>query len=83
MYKYKLKEQSFTQPEDVRKFQERRIAAFKEIESRINALYPLLDKAKDETIAYYQDKPSSYAVVKPTDLVLDYIKDIEEMLKGE
>jgi len=82
MYKYKLKEVAY-QPENVRKYQERRIAAFKEIESRINALYPLLDRAKDETISYYQDQPSSYAVVKPTDLVLDYIKDIEEMLKGE
>ena len=40
-----------------------------------------MDKAKDETIAYYQEKPESYAVVYPTDLVLDYIKDIEELLK--
>ena len=81
MYKYKLKEATYQT--EVSKYQERRIAAFKEIESRINALYPLLDRAKDETISYYQDQPSSYAVVKPTDLVLDYIKDIEEMLKGE
>jgi hypothetical protein len=79
MYKYKLKEAAYQS--EVSKYQERRIAAFKEIESRINALYPLLDRAKDETISYYQDQPSSYAVVTPTDLVLDYIKDIEEMLK--
>ena len=33
---------------------------------------------------YYKDKPSgSYSVVKPTDLVLDYIKDIKDLLKGE
>ena len=80
MYKYKLKEAAY-QSEDVRKYQERRIVAFKEIESRINALYPLLDRAKDETISYYQDQPSSYAVVTPTDLILDYIKDIEQLLK--
>jgi hypothetical protein len=79
MYKYKLKEAAYQS--EVSKYQERRIAAFQEIESRINALYPLLDRAKDETISYYQDQPSSYAVVTPTDLVLDYIKDIEEMLK--
>ena len=79
MYKYKLnlKEQDV----DRVAFQEKRIAALKEIESRINALYPSLDQAKDETIAYYQDKPESYSVVKPTDLILDYIKDIEQLLK--
>ena len=79
MYKYKLKEATYQT--EVSKYQERRIAAFKEIQSRINALYPLVDRAKDETISYYQDQPSSYAVVTPTDLILDYIKDIEEMLK--
>ena len=31
MYKYKLKERAFTQPQDVRKYQEERIAAFDKI----------------------------------------------------
>ena len=78
MYKYKLNLKE--QDADRVTFQETRIAAFKEIESRLNALYPMIDKAKDETIAYYQDKPESYSVVIPTDLVLDYIKDIEKLL---
>lgn len=81
MYKYKLNLKE--RDEQRSSFQEKRIAAFQEIEKRLNALYPQLDKAKDETIAYYQEKPASYAVVYPTDLVLDYIKDIEELLKGE
>ncbi len=79
MYKYKLNLKE--RDEQRSQFQERRIAAFQEIEKRLNALYPKLDKAKYETIAYYQEKPESYAVVYPTDLVLDYIKDIEELLK--
>jgi len=83
MYKYKLNERAFDQPQDVLVFQEKRIAAFKDIEARINALYPLLDNAKDETIAYYEDKPSSFSVVTPTDLILDYIKDIEQLLKQQ
>jgi hypothetical protein len=83
MYKYKLNERAFDQPQDVLVFQEKRIAAFKDIEARINALYPLLDNAKDETIAYYEDKPASFAVVTPTDLILDYIKDIEKLLTNK
>ena len=56
---------------------------FKKLKKRLNSLYPLIDKAKDETIAYYQDKPESYSVVYATDLILDYIKDIENLLKQQ
>ena len=80
MYKYKLKERAFNQPQDVKKYQEERIAAFKAIEARLNSLYPAIDRAKDETIAYYKENPSSYAVVVPTDLIMDYLNDIEELL---
>ena len=79
MYKYKLNLKE--RDEKRSQFQEKRIAAFLEIEKRLNALYPQIDKAKDETIAYYQDKPEAYSVVYPTDLILDYIKDIEQLLK--
>ena len=78
-YKLKLKE---ADPGRVQ-FQEKRIQAFKEIEARINNLYPLLDNAMDETINYYKERPESYTVVYPTDLVLEYIKDIEDLLKQE
>ena len=78
MYKYKLNLKE--RDEKRSQFQEKRIAAFQEIEKRLNALYPKIDKAKDETIAYYQEKPESYSVIVPTDLVLDYLKDIEKLL---
>lgn len=80
MYKYKLKERAFNQPQDVKKYQEERIAAFKAIEARLNSLYPAIDRAKDETIAYYKENPQSYSVVVPTDLIMEYLNDIEELL---
>jgi hypothetical protein len=82
MYKYRLKERTFTQPQDAKKYQEERIAAFNQITQRLNSLYPAIDNAKDETIAFYNNKPESYAVVKPTDLILSYLNDIEELLIG-
>jgi hypothetical protein len=43
----------------------------------------MLSNAKNETSEYYTLNPGSYSVVKPTDLILDYIKDIKDLLKGE
>jgi len=64
-------------------YQEERIAAFDKITQRLNSLYPAIDNAKDETIAFYNEKPESYAVVKPTDLILSYLDDIEQLLTGK
>ena len=64
-------------------FQLKRVAAFDVIEQELNDIYKMLSNAKNETSEYYNDNPSSYTVVKPTDLVLDYIKDIKDLLKGE
>ncbi len=69
--------------EDQKEYQNKRIAAFDSIEQELNDIYKMLSNAKNETSDYYNDNPSSYAVVKPTDLVLDYIKDIKDLLKGE
>ena len=64
-------------------FQKKRIEAFDSIESELNDVYKMLSNAKNETIDHYNNKPSSYNVIKPTDLILDYIKDIKNLLKGE
>lgn len=64
-------------------FQEERIRVFTEITNKLNNLYPLLDNAKEETIAYYKENPESYSVVIPTDLILDYLNDIEKLLNPE
>ena len=64
-------------------FQKRRINAFDQINKELNDIYKMLSNAKNETIQYYNDNESSYSVVKPTDLIRDYIKDIKDLLKGE
>ena len=64
-------------------YQKERIAAFDAIEQEINNIYKLLSNAKNETAEYYAENPGSYAVVKPTDLILEYLQDIKELLKGE
>jgi len=80
MYKYKLKSRlNEAEPKRI-EFQNQRIEAFKAIEARLNSLYPAIDRAKDETIAYYKENPQSYSVVVPTDLIMEYLNDIEELL---
>jgi len=69
--------------ESSKDFQNGRIAAFDSIEQELNDIYKMLSNVKNETAEYYQENPGSYAVLKPTDLVLDYIKDIKDLLKGE
>jgi hypothetical protein len=80
MYKYRLKEQ---EDEKAKKFHEERIIAFDSLESQLEDLKKLLRQGKIETIKYYRENPDSYAVVKGTDLINDYIKDIKILLKGE
>jgi len=62
-------------------FQAERINAFNQIEDEMNDIYQMLSNAKQETSEYYSSNPGSYEIVKPTDLILDYIKDIKELLK--
>jgi hypothetical protein len=79
MYKYRLIEQE----DKVKKFHEERIMAFDILESRLEDVKKSLRQAKIETIKYYRENPKSYAVVTPTDLVSDFIKDIETLLNTE
>ena len=65
------------------KFHNQRVAAFDLIEEELNDIYKAISNAKNETIEYYQKNPKSYLVVKPTDLIMDYLKDIKKLLKGE
>ena len=79
MYNYKLTEQE----DKVKKFHEERIMAFDALEARLENIKKLLRQGKIETIKYYRGNPKSYAVDKPTDLIGDYINDIETLLKSE
>ena len=62
---------------DRNEFQGKRIAAFKEIEERLNKIYPLLSNAKDETAKYYNENPGSYEVVYSTDYIFELLDEIE------
>ena len=79
MYKYRLVEQD----EKVSKFHQERVDAFDKIEARLDNIRKSLRQAKIETIKYYRENPSSFAVVKPTDLINDYLNDIEILLEKE
>ena len=63
-------------------FIKKRILAFQEIEKQISELKPLLRNEQKKTLVYYKKNPS-YAIITPTDLVLDYLKDIKDILKPE
>lgn len=77
-YRYTLKQN--LREEGRITFQNERISVFKEIEERLNNIYKLVDVAEKETVQFYNENPQSYAVVYGTDLILDYIKDIEDLL---
>jgi hypothetical protein len=78
MYKYKL-----TEDENTNKFHQERIDAFANIENRLDNIRVELRKAKIATIKYYRENPDSYAVVYGTDLIADYLNDIETLLQPE
>jgi hypothetical protein len=64
-------------------FQQERIEIFDTIEKELNSLLPILSNLKNETAEFYSSNPGSYEVVVPTDLILDYIKDIKTLLTQE
>ena len=66
---------------DRNEFQTKRIASFKEIEERLNQIYPLLSNAKDKTAEYYNENPGSYSVVYSTDYIFELLDEVEEKLK--
>jgi hypothetical protein len=65
---------------EMNNFQQERIAAFDDIETSLNAIYPLVSNAKNETVEYYNEHPGSYDIFKSTEMILDYLKNIETLL---
>jgi 16S rRNA C967 or C1407 C5-methylase (RsmB/RsmF family) len=77
MYKYKIAEQEDKAAES----QEKRIAAFDTIANRLDNIKKQIRQAKIETIKVYREQPDTFAVVKPTDLINDFLSDIETLLE--
>ena len=78
MYKYKVV------------FQEEKVSkslidkdAFDSLEARLEDIKKVLRQSKIETIKYYRENPNSYSVVTGTDLINDYINDIETLLNNQ
>lgn len=67
----------------ITKFQDERIQEFDVINDRLNNIYNMLSDAKNKTIDYYNGHPTSNAIVYPTDLINEYLDDIEQILKEE
>ncbi len=77
---YNMKYRIVKEETEASKFQEARIDAFDDLEARLDNIKKDLRQAKIETIKVYREQPNTYAVVKPTDLIGDFIKDIETLL---
>jgi hypothetical protein len=75
--------QLFEDEEEKKNFQSKRIEAFDGVEEKLNNIYTMISNAKNETIKYYKENPDSFKVVKPTDLIGDYLEDIKKLLKKE
>ena len=73
--------QLFEDEEEKKNFQSKRIEAFDGVEEKLNNIYTMISNAKNETIKYYKNNPDSFKVVKATDLIVDYLTDIEKLLK--
>lgn len=94
-FKYKLSKKPISEVNDVeqflddvqindpsrRKFIASRLAAFDAIEDKLNQLVPMLQKAKNDTIDYYRNKPDSYSILYGTDLAQEYLNDLIELFK--
>ena len=68
---------------DKRKFISSRLEGFDTLEKKLNALIPLLQSAKHETMDYYRANPNSWAVVYGTDLANDYLNDLIDLFKKQ
>lgn len=85
-FKYKLKEQDEVEKFEATKpelFQQERIKAFDQLTKRIKDIRALIAKGKLETIRFYRENPNSFEVVRGTDIIEDYFKDIETLLQQE
>lgn len=68
---------------DKRKFIIDRLEGFNTLEKKLNALIPLLQSAKHETLDYYRANPNSFSVVYGTDLANDYLNDLIDLFKKQ
>ena len=67
--------------EQLKTFIKSRLEGFDTLEQKLNALLPILQKAKQRTLDYYKNKPS-FNVLYGTDLANDYLNDLIDLFKN-
>jgi hypothetical protein len=66
-----------------KQFHQERMSGFDRVGDLLGQINPLLNDAKRETEEFYKENPESYGVVYGTDLVVDYLNDILDILKDK
>jgi len=90
LWKSKLNEDNFnvesyvnslnTQDANVKQHVTQRMKEFEEIEIKLNILIPLLQKAKQQTVDYYKQRPSTNDIYS-TELAVEYLNDLIKLFK--
>ena len=65
---------------EMNEFQKRRLAGLDEIEKLMNEITPLVSNAKNETIELYSGNAGSFDITQPIEMVLNYLKEVKELL---
>ena len=64
-------------------FHKQRIHDFDELRTRVQTLDKKLKQAQLATDRYYRENPKSFAVVFGTDMINDYLNDIDSLLSQD
>jgi hypothetical protein len=65
---------------EMNEFQKRRLAGLDEIEKLMNEITPLISNAKNETIELYSGNAGSFDITQPIEMVLNYLKEVKQLL---
>ena len=65
---------------EMNEFQKKRLAGLDKIEELMNDISPLISNAKNDTIELYGGNAGSYDITQPIEIVLNYLKEVKELL---
>jgi hypothetical protein len=65
---------------EMNEFQKKRLAGLDEIEKLMNEITPLVSNAKNETIELYSGNAGSFDITQPIEMVLNYLKEVKQLL---
>jgi len=65
---------------EMNEFQKKRINGLDEIEKLMNEISPLVSNAKNETIELYSGNAGSFDITQPIEMVLNYLKEVKQLL---